>query len=153
MVIKTEVCAFTEYRIYPGHGMRAIRRDGLVMYFINSKAKRLYKQSIKPAKLTWTTAWRRLHKKGTKEDNNRARKRRIVRAPRAYVGLTAADIEKKKKELPEIRKKSSETAAAELAARQKKKEEKAKADKIKATQQPKNVPQVSKGGAHVSKNR
>lgn len=30
MVIKTEVCAFSDYRIYPGHGVRFIRRDGQV---------------------------------------------------------------------------------------------------------------------------
>lgn len=31
MVIKTEVCAFSDTRIYPGHGMRFVRRDGQVM--------------------------------------------------------------------------------------------------------------------------
>lgn len=30
MVIKTEVCAFSDIRIYPGHGVRFIRRDGQV---------------------------------------------------------------------------------------------------------------------------
>lgn len=30
MVIKTEVCAFSDTRIYPGHGVRFIRRDGQV---------------------------------------------------------------------------------------------------------------------------
>lgn len=30
MVIKTEVCAFSDIRIYPGHGVRMIRRDGQV---------------------------------------------------------------------------------------------------------------------------
>lgn len=30
MVIKTEVCAFSDTRIYPGHGVRMIRRDGQV---------------------------------------------------------------------------------------------------------------------------
>lgn len=30
MVIKTEVCAFSDSRIYPGHGVRFIRRDGQV---------------------------------------------------------------------------------------------------------------------------
>lgn len=31
MVIKTEVCAFSDTRIYPGHGIRFIRRDGQVI--------------------------------------------------------------------------------------------------------------------------
>ena len=28
---RTELCAFSEYRIYPGHGIRYIRRDGQVI--------------------------------------------------------------------------------------------------------------------------
>ena len=30
MVIKTEVCYFSDIRVYPGHGVRMIRRDGQV---------------------------------------------------------------------------------------------------------------------------
>lgn len=30
MVIKTELCAFSETRIYPGHGSRFVRKDGQV---------------------------------------------------------------------------------------------------------------------------
>ena len=33
MVIKTELCNFSGYRIYPGHGRRFIRGDGRVSYF------------------------------------------------------------------------------------------------------------------------
>jgi ribosomal protein L24E len=29
-VIKTEQCSFSEFRIWPGHGMRYARRDGTV---------------------------------------------------------------------------------------------------------------------------
>lgn len=36
MVIKTEVCAFSDTRIYPGHGVRFIRRDGQVSQAIAS---------------------------------------------------------------------------------------------------------------------
>eukprot|EP00953_Heterococcus_sp_UTEX-ZZ885_P026631 14362-Heterococcus_DN1.PRE.2 len=28
MVIKTDTCQFSEFRIYPGHGIRFVRRDG-----------------------------------------------------------------------------------------------------------------------------
>lgn len=30
MVIKTEVCGFSDTRVYPGHGVRFVRRDGQV---------------------------------------------------------------------------------------------------------------------------
>ena len=35
-----------------------------VHYFINTKATSLFKQKIKPVKLRWTQAWRRMNKKG-----------------------------------------------------------------------------------------
>ena len=63
-MLRTEGCAFTEFRIYPGHGIRLARRDGQVVIFSSSKAKSMYLQRKKPAKLTWTQAWRRMNKKG-----------------------------------------------------------------------------------------
>lgn len=63
MVIKTGTCSFSEYRIYPGHGSRFVRKDGQLVVFLNSKMESLYHQKKKPAKLTWTLAWRRHNKK------------------------------------------------------------------------------------------
>jgi large subunit ribosomal protein L24e len=67
MVVKTELCAISEYRIYPGHGIRFIRRDGQPVILGSSKAKSMMQQRKKPAKLMWTQAWRRLNKKGKDE--------------------------------------------------------------------------------------
>ena len=67
MVVKTELCAFSEFRIYPGHGIRFIRRDGQPVLLATSKAKSMIQQRKKPAKLMWTQAWRRLNKKGKEE--------------------------------------------------------------------------------------
>eukprot|EP00981_Chlorochromonas_danica_P005211 scaffold1046_cov162-Ochromonas_danica.AAC.41 len=67
MVVKTELCAFSEYRIYPGHGQRFIRKDGQPVTLSTSKCKRLLLNRKKPAKLMWTQAWRRLNKKGKDE--------------------------------------------------------------------------------------
>ena len=58
MVVKTELCAFSEYRIYPGHGIRMIRKDGQPVTLISSKCKSMLRQRKKPAKLTWTQTWR-----------------------------------------------------------------------------------------------
>ncbi len=30
MVVKTDTCFFTEFKIYPGHGRRLVRKDGKV---------------------------------------------------------------------------------------------------------------------------
>jgi len=53
MVIKTDLCAYTEYRIYPGRGQRFVAKDGKVSFFINSKADSLFHQRIKAVKLRW----------------------------------------------------------------------------------------------------
>lgn len=64
MVIKTEICSFTEYRVYPGRGQKCVARDGKIHLFIGSKPAALYEQRIKPVKLRWTQGWRRMNKKG-----------------------------------------------------------------------------------------
>eukprot|EP00408_Alexandrium_pacificum_P068586 CAMPEP_0171169846 /NCGR_PEP_ID=MMETSP0790-20130122/8417_1 /TAXON_ID=2925 /ORGANISM="Alexandrium catenella, Strain OF101" /LENGTH=56 /DNA_ID=CAMNT_0011634691 /DNA_START=90 /DNA_END=256 /DNA_ORIENTATION=- len=56
MVIKTDLCSYTEYRIYPGGGQRYVARDGKVSFFISKKAESLFHQRIKPVKLRWTQA-------------------------------------------------------------------------------------------------
>lgn len=52
--IKTELCSFCEYRIYPGRGQKFVSRDGKVHTFIHSKQARLGRQKLKAAKLRWT---------------------------------------------------------------------------------------------------
>ena len=39
MVVKTELCAFSEYRIYPGHGQKYVRRDGQLVTVSTSKVR------------------------------------------------------------------------------------------------------------------
>lgn len=99
MVIKTEVCAFCEDRIYPGHGSRLVRRDGQVLIFIDHKSSSLYLLRKKPAKLTWTVAWRRLNKKFTSIEKSARRRRggQAARSARAVVGVDAAALRSKRK--------------------------------------------------------
>lgn len=54
MVIKTQTCEYSEYKIFPGHGKKLISKDGKVHLFINRKMNRLYKHHIKSVKLTWS---------------------------------------------------------------------------------------------------
>lgn len=54
MVVKTDKCAFSEFNIFPGHGMKCVKRDGTPLMLINRKSKSLMTQRKKPAKLTWT---------------------------------------------------------------------------------------------------
>lgn len=39
MVIKTDLCTFSEWRIYPGHGRRFVAKDGRLFYYLNQKSR------------------------------------------------------------------------------------------------------------------
>merc|ERR1711982_172678 len=104
-----------------------IRRDGKPVFFCSAKNKRLALQKKKPAKLTCTQAWRRLHKKGLETTTNKVQ--------RAVVGISLEEIRKKASQKPEFRTAQREAAMKEAKARQ----QKAKDSKKKSTYQ--------KGGA------
>ena len=63
MVLKTEKCSFSGMRVYPGHGMRLTKQDSSTFLYLNGKCKKLAEQKKKPAKLAWTYAYRKAHKK------------------------------------------------------------------------------------------
>jgi len=117
MVIATELCALSEYRIYPGNGKLFIRRDGKPMFFGSSKAYSLTMQRKKPAKLVWTQAWRRLNKKGITETLTKKRTRRANKVARAVVGISLEDIRKRAAQKPEFRTAQRAAALKEVKAR------------------------------------
>merc|ERR1712224_339824 len=118
MVIKTDLCQYTEYRIYPGHGQKYIARDGKVHYFISAKADSLFHQRIKAVRLRWTQAWRRMNKKGKADEQAKKRTRKAAKFQKAIVGMSLDDIKKKKAMKPELRQQAKEAAAKEAKARQ-----------------------------------
>merc|ERR1719277_228540 len=118
MVVKTELCVFTDYRIYPGRGRKFAARDGKTFMFISHKTQSLFHQRIKPVKLTWTQAWRRKNKKGTQQEVNRRKNRKTQKFQKAIVGMSLEDIRKKKAQRPEIR---AATEVAKNAAKEKQK--------------------------------
>ena len=69
MVLKTEVCRFSGLKIYPGHGMRLTKTDNQTYLFLNAKCKRLFNLRLRPAKLAWTTQYRKAHKKVRRDDD------------------------------------------------------------------------------------
>ena len=141
MVIATELCALSEYRIYPGNGKLFIRRDGKPVFLGSSKAYSLTIQRKKPAKLVWTQAWRRLHKKGLAETTQKKRTRRVAKVARAVVGASLEDIKKKATRTSAQR----EAALKEVKARKTASKDKKRADKARGsgagqrTKLPKNV--------------
>merc|ERR1719395_32016 len=117
MVIATELWALSEYRIYPGNGKLMIRRDGKPIWLGTSKAYSLTIQRKKAAKLVWTQAWRRLHKKGLSETTTKKRTRRANKVQRAVVGASLEDIKKRASEKSSVRTAARESALKPLKAR------------------------------------
>jgi len=120
MVVKTDSCAYTEHKIYPGKGQRFVAKDGKTHLFINKKADSLFHQRIKPVKLTWTQAWRRKNKKGKIEDASKKRRAKVQKFQKAIVGMSLDDMKRKKGQKQEFRQMAKEAAAKEAKARQQK---------------------------------
>lgn len=57
-----------------------------------------------PRKVKWTVLYRRKHKKGIEEEQIKKRTRRTVKANRAVVGASIAEIMAKRNMKPEVRK-------------------------------------------------
>jgi len=114
MVVKTDPCAFTEMKIFPGRGCRFAAKDGKVHYFITSKARSLFHQKIKPVKLYWTQASRRFLKKVKIEDIQKKRTRRTTRVQKAVVGMSLEEIKRKRGEDTATRDKNLEATKKEL---------------------------------------
>lgn len=125
-----ELCALSEYRIYPGNGKLMIRRDGKPIWLGSAKAHSLTLQRKKAAKLVWTQAWRRLHKKGITETTAKKRTRRANKVQRAVVGASLEDIRKKAAEKSGFRSQQREAALKEVKSR--KTANKAKSGKTQA---------------------
>merc|ERR1712006_50563 len=117
MVIKTDPCAFSEIKIYPGRGSRFAGKDGKVHFFITSKARTLFHQKIKPVKLTWTQASRRYNKKIKVEDIQKKRTKKTTRVQKAIVGMSLDEIKRKRAEDEATRDKNLEATKKELKAR------------------------------------
>ena len=128
MVVKTETCSFSGFRIYPGHGIFFIRGDSKGFRFINRKSKSLFTQRLNPRKLAWTQLYRRMHKKGTLEDTTRKKTRKVTKtATKAVVGASLEQIKAKRFQKPEVRAAAREAALREVKERAKAKQAEKKA--------------------------
>merc|ERR1712039_1041556 len=96
MVIKTDLCAYTEYKIYPGRGQKFIGKDAKVSFFISAKADSLFHQRIKAVKLTWSQAWRRMNKKGKIEGGKAKNKKKVTKFQKAIAGMSLEEMQKKR---------------------------------------------------------
>merc|ERR1712078_327968 len=130
MVIKTETCRFSGLRIYPGRAVKFVRTDTQIFTFLKSKCRTLFNQRKKPAKLAWTSLYRKQHKKDlTSETTKRKKRGNKATISRAIAGASLEVIQKKRSEKPEVRQAARDSALREVKERMKK----VKADKKAAS--------------------
>ncbi|CAH8610107.1 unnamed protein product [Heterobilharzia americana] len=102
--MKLEVCSYSGFKVYPGHGKRAIRTDGRGFYFINGKCERSHYLKRNPREVNWTILYRRKYKKGVSEEQAKKRTKRVTKSARAIAGASLAEIMAKRNQKPEVRK-------------------------------------------------
>ncbi|XP_066598635.1 large ribosomal subunit protein eL24 [Prorops nasuta] len=135
--MKIGLCAYSGYKIYPGHGKTMVKVDGKTFTFLNSKCEAAHLMRRNPRKVTWTVLYRRKHKKGQEEEQTKKRTRRTQKFQRAIVGASLTDILAKRNMKPEIRRAQREQAIK--AAKEQKKAAKA-SKKAAAPPKPKQLP-------------
>merc|ERR1712215_50664 len=101
--MKLELCNFSGYKIYPGHGKRMIRTDGKLFHFLSKKAQRSFLMKRNPRNISWTVLYRKKHRKGTQEEVTKKRTRRTVKFMRPVQGATIQNIVDKRNQKPEVR--------------------------------------------------
>ena len=119
MVVKTELCNFSEWKIYPGKGVRFVAKDGRPFLFLSKRNRNFGLRKLKAQRLRWTTAWRRLHKKIKQSDAGKQKKKRVFKQERAIEGVTLDTIKKLKTAKNEDKKALAEEAIREIKERQK----------------------------------
>merc|ERR1712179_597373 len=145
--MKIDLCCYSGYKIYPGHGRTLVKADGKSYKFLSSRTHKAHMLKRNPRNITWTVLYRRKHKKGLEEDVTKKRTRRAQKFQRAVVGATLQDIMAKRNQKPEVRKAQREQAVR--AAKETKKavtKKPATKDNKAAKAQQKATKNVAKGG-------
>ncbi|ESO08156.1 hypothetical protein HELRODRAFT_169896 [Helobdella robusta] len=154
--MKIELCVFSGYKIYPGHGKRVVKVDGKSYQFLNGKCSKAHLVKRNPRKVHWTVLYRRKHKKGLTEEVTKKRTRKTTKFQRAITGASLSDIIAKRNQKPEVRQAQREQAIRAAKEKAKAKEAQKKATKpaqTKAAPKPKVAKQVPKSQPRVGGKR
>merc|ERR1711998_11795 len=118
MVVKTELCNYSGFRIYPGHGKKWVRADQKMFTFITGKTEACFKMKRRNLTTKWTVQYRRINKKGTLEEAEKRRKAKksTVRS-RVISGISEQLQEKSRSARPAAKSKATEAAPKELKSR------------------------------------
>merc|ERR1712080_256253 len=82
-------CHYCDHKIYPGHGVKVITREGKIHIYLHKKARKQACRKTKAQSIKWTTALRRMNKK---------KRRKAKRVVREITGMTADEINRRKAE-------------------------------------------------------
>ena len=121
-MVRKDECEFSSFMIHPGHGTRyvpfAFISTKPVLSFARPKCFVQYKRKKNPRFVPWTRTFRRLNKKMASDITTKKRTKKIVRAPRAFVGADLAYIQEVRAKRPaKDRSTARKAAVAEVAAR------------------------------------
>ncbi|KAK4532210.1 hypothetical protein CCYA_CCYA11G3067 [Cyanidiococcus yangmingshanensis] len=120
MVVRTQICNFSGFRIYPGHGSTFVRSDGKVFVFASLKCKSSFHMRRKPASLNWTYIYRRLNRKGQEEQEKKRTRRRTVKTVQKPVEGASIEVlrAKRQSQRPQVRTAARAAALKEIKTRQ-----------------------------------
>ncbi|XP_063489957.1 peptidyl-prolyl cis-trans isomerase 8-like [Symphalangus syndactylus] len=79
VAMKVELCSFSGYKIYTGHGRRYATTDGKIFQLLNAKCESAFLSKRNPRQINWTVLYRRKHKKGQSEEIQKKRTCRAVK--------------------------------------------------------------------------
>merc|ERR1712216_54295 len=118
MVVKTLKCSFSGLTIYPGHGMKFVRKDSTVHTFLNAKVKHLFwntRGQLKASRIAWTTEYRKQHKKNLDNESSRRKtKKAAVKMRRAIVGASIEELDRRKNQKADVRQAARDVALREI---------------------------------------
>eukprot|EP00831_Metopus_contortus_P004009 TRINITY_DN1147_c0_g1_i1.p1 TRINITY_DN1147_c0_g1~~TRINITY_DN1147_c0_g1_i1.p1 ORF type:complete len:118 (+),score=22.02 TRINITY_DN1147_c0_g1_i1:79-432(+) len=89
MVISTNICYYTEYRIYPGRGIKFVSKDCKAHHLINRKVVAFFTKKTKAVKLGWSQAWRRYWQKSKAEQAVKKRTKKKQKNSEGYRRIVA----------------------------------------------------------------
>merc|ERR1711966_8884 len=113
MVIKTETCSYSGFKIWPGRGKTMVRMDQKMFRFVRGKDEACHLMKRRNLTTKWTVHYRRINKKGisAEEATKRRKNKKATAVRRDISGLPMELLNKAKAARPKAVKSSKDIAA------------------------------------------
>merc|ERR1712196_418885 len=119
MVIKTETCSYSGFKIWPGRGKSFVRMDQKLFRFARGKDEACSLMKRRNLTTKWTVHYRRINKKGisAEEAAKRRSKKKSTAVRRDISGLPMELLQKAKAARPKTNSTAKDAALKELKGR------------------------------------